>query len=230
MRPLSRPFKSFEDLKALHGSGATVPRTNLRLPVSQQLSPAPARDAAMAATEMLIPEGPVDAQQIPAIVANILLQVDAKIAEESARITGMMREDVVRDINANLENQIGDQIREMGTGVKAAVEEEMKKVIDAQAMAQGIEEKINSIEASLGDRLREDFFDRLKESMDAEISQLNDNISTNIATFRAEVDRHIETQLSGSLVTNQRIDDTREYVDDIGQNERRYREICASPS
>ena len=70
----------------------------------------------MAATEMLnIPEGPMDAHQLPAIVANILLQVDAKIAEESAKITGTMREGVMRYINANLEDQIGDKVREIGT-------------------------------------------------------------------------------------------------------------------
>ena len=48
----------------------------------------------------------------------------------------------------------------MGTGVKATVEEETKRVVDLRVLAQGIEEKMDSIEARLGDRLREDFFDR----------------------------------------------------------------------
>ena len=46
--------------------------------------------------------------------------------------------------------------------------------------------------------------------MDAEPSQFNDNLSINIVNSRAEVDRQIETQLSGSLVIHQRIDDTRD--------------------
>ena len=58
--------------------------------------------------------------------------------------------------------------------------------------------------------MREDFFDRLQDSMEAQFRQLNDNLSINIANFRAEADRQIETQLSGSLVTNQRSDDTRD--------------------
>ena len=111
---------------------------------------------------MVIPEGPVDAQQIPAIVASMLLQVDAKIAEESSKITGTMRDDVMKDINANLEDQISDRIREMGAGVKATVEEEIKKVVGLQVLALGVEEQMNPIEANLGDRLRQDFFDRHK--------------------------------------------------------------------
>ena len=82
----------------------------------------------MVVPEMLkIPEVPMDAQQLPAIVANILLQVDAKIAEESAKITGTMRDDVMRDINATLYDQIGDKVRdnvrEMGKGIMATVGE-----------------------------------------------------------------------------------------------------------
>ena len=87
--------------------------------------------AAMAAMAGLdIPEGFVNANQLPDIIANILIQVDAKIAEESAIITGVMKEDILRDIDGNLEEKIGDKVRELGSGIDSTIKAEIKSIVD----------------------------------------------------------------------------------------------------
>ena len=77
-----------------------------------------------------IPGDFVTTSQMPGIIASILLQVDAKIAEEAARTTGVLKDDIMRDIDENLEEKIGDKIRELGSGIDSTIKAEIQSIVD----------------------------------------------------------------------------------------------------
>ena len=71
---------------------------------------------------------------MPGIIAIFLAQADAKILAESAKITGLMKDEFVRELNDGLDEKIdemiGEHIRQLNAGLDTRILEEVGKVVD----------------------------------------------------------------------------------------------------